>query len=351
MLLFKDQLGRFYTNVNYCKNFDEDFETKQIQFDHEDYRIEASDLIAIIPGSIKLGELDIELQSQGLISQIFAPASYTLSQILAEAWGHNLHKHILGLGVIDIDGTKTKTGSKVIKNVSGYDLSKIYIGSFNSLAIITSVNLRLDKCPEEELLIELDLPLFDLHKTITEKSIDFYYQLEAMFFDDWMDLKIIFANRKARLQIKSASNKNLLTIRLRKILKLIRDFSLSLGLESGFEKQIKTSFSSFVKNYINENKFYEIHAKVNDLHKIFLELVFQNPQYQIYLDPFDSCICVQADEAPIVSSPHHILIYPVNFYSRQIEKACQRNVFENNIIRKLKELYDPQNILNPGILC
>lgn len=50
---------------------------------------------------------------------------------------------IVGLHAALSDGRLVKAGSKVVKNVSGYDLNKIFIGSHGSLGLITEVTLRL----------------------------------------------------------------------------------------------------------------------------------------------------------------------------------------------------------------
>jgi glycolate oxidase FAD binding subunit len=50
---------------------------------------------------------------------------------------------VVGLHAILSDGRVVKAGSKVVKNVSGYDLNKIFIGSFGTLGLITRVTLRL----------------------------------------------------------------------------------------------------------------------------------------------------------------------------------------------------------------
>ncbi len=50
---------------------------------------------------------------------------------------------VLGMTVALSDGTVSRSGGKVIKNVAGYDIAKLFVGSFGTLGAILSVNVRL----------------------------------------------------------------------------------------------------------------------------------------------------------------------------------------------------------------
>ena len=50
---------------------------------------------------------------------------------------------VLGIAVVLSDGTVSKSGGKVIKNVAGYDLAKLFTGSFGTLGVVARVALRL----------------------------------------------------------------------------------------------------------------------------------------------------------------------------------------------------------------
>jgi glycolate oxidase FAD binding subunit len=54
---------------------------------------------------------------------------------------------ILGMTVGLSDGTLARSGGKVIKNVAGYDLAKLFCGSFGTLGLILEVNVRLHPLP------------------------------------------------------------------------------------------------------------------------------------------------------------------------------------------------------------
>jgi glycolate oxidase FAD binding subunit len=54
---------------------------------------------------------------------------------------------VVGVSVVLSDGTVAKAGGKVIKNVAGYDLAKLFTGSFGTLGLIATVSVRLHPEP------------------------------------------------------------------------------------------------------------------------------------------------------------------------------------------------------------
>jgi glycolate oxidase FAD binding subunit len=54
---------------------------------------------------------------------------------------------VVGITVALSDGTLAKAGGKVIKNVAGYDLGKLFVGSYGTLGLIVSVSVRLHPKP------------------------------------------------------------------------------------------------------------------------------------------------------------------------------------------------------------
>jgi glycolate oxidase FAD binding subunit len=56
---------------------------------------------------------------------------------------------VVGVTVALSDGSLAKAGGKVIKNVAGYDLGKLFTGSFGTLGLIVSIAVRLHPRPED----------------------------------------------------------------------------------------------------------------------------------------------------------------------------------------------------------
>lgn len=63
--------------------------------------------------------------------------------------------YVIGISVVNDQGEEVKAGGRVVKNVAGYDLCKLYTGSLGTLGIITQVTLKVRPLPEVSTLVDL----------------------------------------------------------------------------------------------------------------------------------------------------------------------------------------------------
>ncbi|HXG93067.1 MAG TPA: FAD-binding oxidoreductase [Blastocatellia bacterium] len=56
--------------------------------------------------------------------------------------------YVIGLKLAHADGSESKSGGRVVKNVAGYDMNKLYVGSYGTLAVITELTFKLRPLPE-----------------------------------------------------------------------------------------------------------------------------------------------------------------------------------------------------------
>ena len=60
-----------------------------------------------------------------------------------------LRDYVIGVSGVDAEGRLFKAGGRVVKNVAGYELMKLFVGSAGTLAVMTRAFLRLRALPEE----------------------------------------------------------------------------------------------------------------------------------------------------------------------------------------------------------
>ncbi len=123
---------------------------------------EPADLTVTIEAGIRLADLQTELAKNRQFFPMNPPYSdrCTIGGIVATNASGPLRlrygtarNQVLGLRVVHASGTVVKSGGKVVKNVAGYDLNKLYIGSYGTLGIITEVTLKLAPLPIRQAII------------------------------------------------------------------------------------------------------------------------------------------------------------------------------------------------------
>ena len=115
---------------------------------------EPGDLTCVVDGALRLASLQAALAEQGQRLSLDPPGDPTIGEcILDDLSGPLRHRFgtmrdlVLGVTVTLLDGTRATSGGKVVKNVAGYDLAKLFCGSHGRLGRIEQVALRLHPLP------------------------------------------------------------------------------------------------------------------------------------------------------------------------------------------------------------
>ncbi|MEZ6063275.1 MAG: FAD-binding oxidoreductase [Planctomycetaceae bacterium] len=69
-----------------------------------------------------------------------------------------LRDYVIGIEAVDGQGRVFHAGGRVVKNVAGYDLCRLMVGSRGSLAVITQVTFKLKPVPEQSLIRSFHFP-------------------------------------------------------------------------------------------------------------------------------------------------------------------------------------------------
>jgi len=93
---------------------------------------------------------------------------------------------IIGIKVVLADGTVAKAGGKVVKNVAGYDLSKLFTGSLGTLGVIAEANFRLHPIRESARTVFVEV---DDHGQIPEVAQAFTHSSFSQFVLDALEMR------------------------------------------------------------------------------------------------------------------------------------------------------------------
>ena len=122
----------------------------------------AADLTATVQAGVTFSELQKTLADEGQWLAIDPPLPdlATVGGVLAtglsgptkwQYWGPR--DVVIGMKIVQADGVVTKSGGQVVKNVSGYDMSRIHIGGLGTLGIIAEVSLKLTPLPRHQVTL------------------------------------------------------------------------------------------------------------------------------------------------------------------------------------------------------
>jgi len=120
---------------------------------------EPGDLTVTLEAGVRLGALARVLERHGQFVPLDPPLASraTVGGVIATnasgPWRHRygtVRDLLLGVTVVGADGTVTKGGGRVVKNVTGYDMPKLHVGALGSLGIVTAATLRVHPRPAAE---------------------------------------------------------------------------------------------------------------------------------------------------------------------------------------------------------
>lgn len=227
---------------------------------------------------------------------------------------------IIGVTLALADGTLARSGGKVVKNVAGYDLSKLVTGAFGTLGVITSATFRLHPLPKH------------IH-TVTVAAPD----LSAMqqLLGKILDAQIV----PAAVQVRVGAGAPQIDV-------------LFEGTEEGIYAQVDRlrGMTPLTENHAEVFQRLDAGAKISVLPARIAET----------LDGVDGCAVVEATGIGWVQSPRLsqmrekiegmggslVLLRPITGLDAWGNTAGGDAL---PLMRAIKQRFDPRGILNPGV--
>jgi len=123
---------------------------------------EPGDLTATVEAGMTVATFQTALRSRGQWMSLDPADAHlaTVGGVLAtNASGPRRHLYgtardlLIGVTVVTADGAVVRGGGKVVKNVAGYDLPKLFVGSYGTLGVIVEATVKLRPLPDHERLV------------------------------------------------------------------------------------------------------------------------------------------------------------------------------------------------------
>ncbi len=132
---------------------------------------EPTELVLTARAGTPLKEVEALLEAHGQMLTFEPPdfgGAATLGGVVAAGlsgprrpWGGAVRDAVLGIKLINGRGELLRFGGQVMKNVAGYDVSRLMAGAFGTLGVILEVSIKLQPRPAHEQTLALELPRAD----------------------------------------------------------------------------------------------------------------------------------------------------------------------------------------------
>ena len=193
---------------------------------------EPADLIAIAEAGVLLNDFNEALGKNGQWLPLDPPndGAATLGGVVATGLGgpHQMaygrpRGSVIGMKVVLADGSVIKVGGRVVKNVAGYDLCKLFTGSYGAFGVITEINFKLRPLPERQATLIATgeaRPLIQVGRSIVDARL---FPVAVELLSKTIANKIGIETANCALLVRFAGNKKAVTYQTSEALILIRE--------------------------------------------------------------------------------------------------------------------------------
>jgi len=281
----------------------------------------------------------------------------------------SVRDHILGFRGVNGKGDIFKSGGVVVKNVTGYDLSKVVTGSFGTLVALTEITLKVT--PKKSSQSTIAIHTEDLNKVseLFDKILNSSNEVSGSVYipDEPKNKKFEF-NKNQIFKFNDLKYEgSFLAFRLEGDKKSIEERKKDLSKELELHK-LKTSNLDIHQSLLFWQKINNLelfNCTKNNLLRAVIPLSnneklmkFIKNKYKYYIDWSGSLFWIEVadkDEKKIKEIKKFILEIDgyLTIVKRSENFSFDENLFTINenrlfISRKIKESFDPKRIFNPG---
>ena len=281
----------------------------------------------------------------------------------------SVRDHVLGFRGVNGRGEIIKSGGTVVKNVTGYDLSKLMCGSFGTLVALTEITFKVLPAPEENKTLILHNQKIEKALQYIESSLNSQNDISGAIFlpkepivpGCVMNIEKTFKlndlkNDGSITAFRIEGSKNSIDYRIESLIKNLKMQNLNISILQSHQSEI---FWNKVKNleffYSSKNNIIRIVLPPSETTKLIYQL---SNKFKYYIDWGGALIWVEALELSegmfeairkkVVKLGGYVTMIKNSNYLPYVEDVFTISSDKFNISQNIKKSFDPKRILNPG---
>ena len=281
----------------------------------------------------------------------------------------SVRDHVLGFRGVNGKGEIIKSGGTVVKNVTGYDLSKLICGSYGTLVALTEITFKVLPASEESRTLVIHNQKIESATNFLDLAISSSNDISGATFlptdlkctGCQMDIENTFKlndlkNDGSFTAIRIEGSKNSVDHRIKNLISELKITSLNISILETYQSEI---FWNKIRNleFLSSSKNNVLRIVVPPSQCIQLLYQFSN-KFKYFLDWGGALIWMEACELTeemfdsirkkVVRQGGYVTMIKNSDYLPYVEDVftINRNLF--GLSQNIKKSFDPKRILNPG---
>ena len=281
----------------------------------------------------------------------------------------SIRDHVLGFRGVNGRGEIIKSGGVVVKNVTGYDLSKLICGSYGTLVALTEITFKVLPLPEESKTLVINNQKIEKAVHFLDKSISSSNDISgAVFFPDRpmisgssMNIENTFKLNDLKQEgsitaIRIEGSKNSIDHRIENLINELQIINLNVSILEVHQSEVfwnKVKTLEFFSN--SKNSIIRIVIPPSEC----VNLIYQfSNKFKYYLDWGGALMWLEVFELSeemfesirrkVVNRGGYVTMIKNSNYLPYVEDVFTISSERFNISQNIKKSFDPKRILNPG---
>ena len=281
----------------------------------------------------------------------------------------SVRDHVLGFRGVNGKGEIIKSGGNVVKNVTGYDLSKLVCGSYGTLIALTEITFKVLPAPEasKTLIIhdkKIEPATFLLEQAISSSndiSGAAFFPIEPKVPGCVMNIEKTFKLNDLKYggsltTIRIEGSKKSINLRIQNLINELKIVNFDISILDTYQSEI-------FWNKVKSLEFFS--SSKNNILRIVIppsecvQLVYQlSNKFKYYLDWGGALMWMEAFELSeemfesirkkVVKHGGYVTMIKNSDYLPYVEDVFTINRGRFDISQNIKKSFDPKRILNPG---